>query len=66
MSVIEKAILLNDEKNKIKENKKIKDFAEVKKKQELFYTQLYSTWRKLKITEKGLERCRNCEDLCSR
>lgn len=64
MSVIEKAILLDDEKNKIKENKKIKKKTELKKRQELFYNQLYSTWEKLKITENGVKRCRDCGDFC--
>lgn len=64
MSVIEKAILLNDEKTKIKENKKIKKKTELKKRQELFYNQLYSTWEKLKITENGVKRCRDCGDFC--
>lgn len=65
MSVIEKAILLDDEKTKIKENKKVKNLTELKKRQELFYTQLYSTWRKLNITKKGLERSRDCGDFCA-
>lgn len=64
MSIIEKAILLDDEKNKIKENKKIKKKTELKKRQELFYNQLYSTWEKLKITENGVKRCRDCGDFC--
>ena len=64
MSIIEKAILLDDKKNKIKENKKIKKKTELKKRQELFFTQLYSTWERLKISEKGVEKCRNCGDFC--
>lgn len=64
MSVIEKAILLNDEKNKVKENKKVKDFAEVKKKQELFLRRLRSTYNRLDITEKTFFRLSNCEDFC--
>lgn len=48
----------------IKENKKIKKKTELKKRQELFYNQLYSTWEKLKITENGVKRCRDCGDFC--
>ena len=31
---------------------------------QLFYNQLYSTWEKLKITENGVKRCRDCGDFC--
>ena len=64
MSVIEKAILLNDEKNKIKENKKIKDFADVKKKQELFIRRLRSSYNRLGINEKTFVRLSTCGDFC--
>lgn len=64
MSVIEKAILLDDEKNKIKENKKIKDFADVKKKQELFIRRLRSSYNRLGINEKTFVRLSTCGDFC--
>ena len=64
MSVIEKVILLNDEKNKIKENKKVKDFAEVKKKQELFLRRLRSSYNRLGINEKTFVRLSTCGDFC--